>query len=117
MTEFSASGYDDLRAYVRNNWNWIAIVNSGGTEQARLDINNSTNVTILSDETGNPLSVEIEITGSELSGSLPQTLSSTEAFKSSSATTVMSSDTFTDATMEASNDTLTITHDYELPQI
>lgn len=117
MAEFTSDGYDDLRSYVRNNWNWIALKNSSGTEQARLDINSSGNVTIISDETGNPLSVEIEITGSELSGSLPQTLTEGEVYKTQSATTVMSEDTYTDATLEASNDTLVLTHDYELPQI
>lgn len=117
MAEFEPEGYDDLRSYVRNNWNWIALVNSSGTEQIRLDINSSADVTIISDETSNPLTVEIEITGSQLSGSLPQTLSEGEVYKTSGATTVMAQDTYTDATLEASNDTIIVTHDYELPQV
>jgi hypothetical protein len=117
-SQFDAAGFDDLRAYIKNNWNWIADIDSGGGEQLRWDILNNSNVTITSDATGNPLTAELTITGQDLKdagATLPVTLSSTEVYKSSSATTRMAADTMSDATFDVAEDELTITHDYNLP--
>jgi len=112
---FSSAGHTDIRTYLKNNWNWIAVLDDGGAEQLRWNILNNANVTITSDETNNPLTVELEVTGADVSGTLPVTLSSTGAYKGSGTTTSMGSDTMTDATLEADGDTVTITHDYQHP--
>ena len=117
---FSSSGYEDLRGYVKNNWNYIAVLDKTGTEQLRWDILNNGNVTITSDETGNPLTVELEITGQDIQdagGSIPVTLTETQAYQGSATSTPMGSDTMTDGSLEASGDTVTVTHNYELPEI
>lgn len=117
---FSAAGYDDLRAYVQNNWNHIAVLDDTGAEVLRWDVPSNADASWASDATGNPLTAELVITGQTLIDAgytLPLTLASTEAYKSDSATTAMGADTMTNATMETESDTLTITHDYELPQL
>jgi len=115
---FSTDGYADLRSYVQSNWNWIAVLDDGGTEHLRWDVDANSNASWTSGPSGNPLTAELEVTGQDIvdaGGSLPVTLASTEAYQSASATTAMGSDTMTDATLEATGDTVTITHDYELP--
>ena len=115
---FSSSGYTDLRGYVKNNWNYIAVLDDTGTEQLRWDVLNNSNVTITSDATSNPLTAELSVTGQDIQdagGSLPVTLAETQAYQGSATSTSMGSDTMTDATLEKSGDTVTITHNYELP--
>lgn len=116
---FSADGYADLRSYVQSNWNWIAVLDDSGSEVLRWDISSNANAQWTSGPSGNPLTAELTITGQTLvdaGSTLPVTLASTEAYQSSSATAPMGSDSMTNATLEADNDTLTITHHYELPQ-
>ena len=112
---FSNAGHQDIRTYLKNNWNWIAVVADNGSEQLRWDTLNNGNVTIISDETNNPVTVELEITGADVSGNLPVTLTKTEAYKGSGTSSSMGSDTMTNATLEANGDTVTITHNYEHP--
>lgn len=119
-TEFDASGYDDLRSYVFNQWNWIGIVDDTGTEQLRWDIQSNSNVTITSDASTNPATVEITVTGQDIldaGGSLPVTLTRTDLFKDSTTSTRRGHDTMSNATLDVSDDQVTITHDYELPSV
>lgn len=120
MTEFDAYGYEDLRQYLQNNWNYIAVLDSGGTEHLRWDVAANSNASFTSGPTNNPLTAELTITGSDLQNAgatLPVTLDTTETYKSSGASSRTSHDPFTDATLEASGDQVVITHDYEMPQI
>lgn len=120
MAEFNANGYEDLRNYLQTNWNHIAVVDDAGTEQLRWDVDANANTSFTSGPGTNPLTAELVITGQDIidaGGSLPVTLSSTEAYKSGSATTIMASDTMTNATLEQDSDQVTITHDYQMPQI
>lgn len=120
MTEFNSAGYEDLRTYLQNNWQFIAVLDDSGTEQLRWEIGVNTNTTWASGPNTNPLTAELTITGQDLidaGATLPVTLASTEAYKSGTATTVMGSDPITDATVEASGDEVTISHDYEMPTI
>ena len=115
---FSTDGYADLRSYVQSNWNWIAVLDSGGTEHLRWDVDANSNASWTSGPSGNPLTAELVVTGQDLvdaGATLPVTLASTKAYQSSSATTAMGSDSMTDATLEADNDEVTITHDYAIP--
>ena len=117
-TQFNANGYADIRTYLQSNWNHIAIRDSGGTEQLRWEVDANPNTSWTSAPSGNPLTAELEVTGQDIvdaGGSLPVTLASTEAYQSASATTAMGSDTMTDATLEATGDTVTVTHEYEVP--
>lgn len=118
-TEFNTAGYEDLRIYMRDNWNWIAILDDADNEWLRWDINSNANITITSDPTGNPLTVEITVTGVDLTdagASYPVTINETEVYKGSGTSTIMGTDTHTDATFNADGDEVTLTHNYRAPQ-
>jgi len=114
------NGYRDIRTYMKNNWNWIGLVDDNGTVQRRYDILNSSSVTIINSETSNPLTVEIEVTGSDIEnigGSLPVTLQSTKFFKTNNSTTSMGSDSIADVELATSGDTVVVTAEYQSPII
>lgn len=119
-TQFDAAGFEDLRQYVQNNWDHIALLDTGGTEHLRIDVPNDSRASFSSDYTSNPVTATITITGQDLidaGATLPVTLDTTETYKTDAATSRTSHDTHTDATLEASSDEVTITHDYEQPPI
>ncbi len=117
-TPIEAAGYDDLRAYIQNNWPFVAILDDTGTEWLRWDVAANANAQWTSGPSTNPLTAELTVTGSDLQNAgatLPITLNRTEAYKTSSATTRMGTDTHTDATVQVSGDEVVITHRFRLP--
>jgi len=118
-TQADSYGFEDLRQYVQNNWAFIAVVDSTGSEVLRWDANNNANVTWTSGPASNPLTAELVVTGQDLidaGASLPVTLVRTDAFKSDAASARVAHDSYTDATFEEEADELTITHNYQIPQ-
>jgi hypothetical protein len=118
MPAFESDGYADLRNYIQNNWTHISLVNDGGSESIRLEVGVDTNTSWSSDATSNPLEATLTITGSDIQnagGSLPVTLTKSRSHKDSTTSTVLAEDTYTNATLEAANDELTVTHTIELP--
>jgi hypothetical protein len=112
-----SAGYTDLRSYVESNWTTIALLDTNNSEITRIDLQNDSRVTLVSDSATNPLEYQIKITGSDSDISLPVTIDTTEVYKSSSATTRMGADTYADATLQESGDELTLTHQVALPQV
>ena len=127
MVEYNADGYDDLRQYIYDNYNWLAILNDSGTELLRWDLLSNSNVTVDSDATSNPIQYSITITGQDIvdaGGSLPQTLASQEIHKTAGSSTPFGSDVLRDstgtersATLEATSDEVTVVFEQQAPQI
>lgn len=118
-TQFSVEGFDDLRVYMRDNWNWIALVDDGGIEHLRWDVLNHDQVTMTDGPLSNPLTVELTVYGSDLvdaGSNLPVTLAKTEAYKTSGSTTPMGEDTYSTGTFESEKDRMIITHNYRMPR-
>lgn len=116
---FDSAGNTDLREYIQANWTHVAVVDDTGTEQVRYNVTADSQTEWSSGSGTNPLTATITVTGSDIQnagGTLPVTLTRTESYKSASATTRMAGDPYTDATLEAPNDELTITHNIEVPQ-
>lgn len=118
-TAHTADGDQDIREYLRNNWTFLALVDDQGNEEVRIDIDNDSRATVTSGPASNPLTYEVTVSGSDADISTGVTLSESELYKGSSATTVMSEDTFNegDATIGTTSDELTVTHDIEQPTI
>jgi len=116
-SSFDAAGNEDLRAYIQNNWTYVALVDDGGSEVTRIDIVNDSRASWSSGSGSNPLTATITIQGSDSDVPLPTTFARSESYKSSGGTTRMAGDPFTNATLEADADELTLTHDIELPTI
>ena len=124
--EYATNGYDDVRSYVYNNHNWLALVDDTGTEHIRWDLLANTNVTVTSDATSNPIEYEITVTGQDLvdaGATLPVSLQTQELYLTSSATTPLasqviedSSGTDTTATLEATTDEVLLTFTNSWPQ-
>jgi hypothetical protein len=119
MVDYDLHGYDQIRNYIQSNWNWLAILNDSGTELLRWDLTANANVTVVSDETSDPLEYTITVTGQDIVDagySLPQTLSNLELYETSGASTRVGGDTLRDsegnattATMEATSDAIEVT--------
>lgn len=118
MPAFETAGYTDLRNYIQNNWTFISLVDDGGSESIRLEVGVDTNTSWSSDSSSNPLEASLTITGSDIQnagGTLPVTLTKSQSHKDGTTSTVLAEDTYTNATLEASNDELTVTHTIEIP--
>lgn len=118
-TEIESHGYEDLRSYVLNNWNFIAVVDDVGNEVLRWQVPDNNNTQILSSSGTNPATVELVVTGQDIQdagNTLPVTVAQTEAFSSQAATTRFGYDTFSNITVQVPNDEIIILHDYSLPQ-
>lgn len=117
-TAIESHGYEDLRSYVLNNWDFIAVVDDVGNEVLRWQVPDNTNTQILSSSGTNPVTIELTITGQDLQdagNTLPVTLSQTEAFSSSTASTRFGYDSFSNVDVQVPNDEVVITHRYKLP--
>ena len=117
-TQFDADGFADIRTYLQNNWTHVAVVDDTDTEQLRWDIAANSNTSWSSGPSSNPLEATLTVTGQDIQdagGTLPVTLSSTESYKSSSATERMAADSYTNATLEALADEVVITHQLSTP--
>lgn len=117
-TQFDIFGFQDLRTYMQNNWNFVAVVDSNGNEIIRRDVDGDAGADWDSDPQSNPLTAVLTITGQDIEDAghtLPVTLSMSETYKSDSATQRTTHDSFTDVTIDATNDEVQITHNYRAP--
>ena len=116
MSQFDNAGFDDLRNYIENNWNWLSLRDSSGSEVTRIDVNSDGRVS-WSGSNSNPMTLSGTFTGGD--GDIAQATTYTEArlYKTSGSSTSMASESFTDATIEASVDELTISIDVEIPNL
>ena len=116
MSDFDSAGHEDIRTYIQNNWPFVALVDDSGTEVTRIDVNNDSRASWSSGPTSNPLEITITITGGDSDmPALPVTFAWSESYKTSGSSTRMAPDPFTNATLEAPADELTLTHQIEHP--
>ena len=116
MAEITADGYQDLRDYIEANWDWISLRDDTDAEVLRLDPSDS-RVTWTHASGDQTLVLEIVVQGSDSEISLPQTFAGSEIHKTSGSTTPFSDETYTQFTMESTNDQLTVEHEIEVPQV
>lgn len=124
--EYDTNGYDDVRSYVYNNHNWLALVDDAGTEQLRWDLLANANVTVTSDAASNPITYDVTVTGQDLvdaGATLPVSLQTQELYLSDTASTPLasqaiedSSGTDTVATFDSTSDEMTLTFTNSWPQ-
>lgn len=118
VTQFESHGFDDLRLYVENNWDFIALVDDQGNELLRWQVPDNANTTWDSTSSSNPLRAKLTVTGQDIQdagNTLPVTVDLTESYKSASATTRTTYDPFTNISIEVPNDKVVITHEFRLP--
>jgi len=115
----NTAGYEDLRNYVQNNWQYVALIDDSGTEITRINIPNDSRASWASGSGNNPLKVEIVVEGGDSDVDVQSngaiTFLKVASYKVSGGGSNLGDETFTNATLEASQDELTITHTIEIP--
>jgi len=118
-TPHTDAGDEDIRAYIEENWTYVALVDDEGEEVTRLDIEEDSRAEFVSDAADNPLTIEVSVEGSDDDIPVPTTFERSELFKVDTDGDELSGDDFAEGTAEiaSENDTLQVTHDIEQPVI
>jgi hypothetical protein len=124
MSDFNSAGYDDLRQYVTSasGWSHIALVDDSGNEETRIDIANDSRAS-WGDASTNPVTLTVDISGGDSDISTPVELSKSELHTGSGTTTPAHGDQLTDSNGDTANaivganDSLTVEHTVELPNV
>lgn len=103
----TTAGADDIRTYIKNNWSDIALLNNNGNVLLQVDWSADGRFSITDGDSANPLAVSGTVEGGDSEFSLPVTISEAQ-LRTSGGTTGLASEVFTDATLQASVDTLDI---------
>jgi len=117
MTEADDATYQDFRQYIIDNYTFARLVDDTGSEVTVLDIPNDSRISWQNGNTSNPITLSLTVDGGDADISLPSTVARIELYATSSTSTRRFSDPVTNATLEASGDTLTLTTDVEVPII
>ena len=118
-TPHTAAGDQDIREYIAANWTHIALVDDAGAEETRIDIAADERASFVSGAGDNPLTIEVEVQGSDADISVPTTLVRSELFKVEAGGDELSGDDFDEGSAEITDeaDTLRVTHNIEQPVI
>jgi len=114
--ELPSAGYQDIRDYVEDNWIYISLEDDTGSEIFRISTADS-RVSWIHTAESQELQLQVNITGSDSEFTLPQKFSSSALYKVSSGGNILSEEGFTTTTLETTADTLTITHNVQIPQL
>lgn len=114
---YTSDGNTDIRTYIQNNWNWLALLDTNNNELTRIEVGvdnprsgTGRGATWSSGSSANPLEISMTVQGGDSDmPALPLTIKEAELYKGSSATAVMTEDTSTDATLEDTQDKVDIT--------
>lgn len=119
MAQFTTPGYDDIRAYVRANWTYIELRDTAGTAIVRLPLSDARVDFVESAAGTNPLMLRVVITGSDADIPVPVTVRSSAIYKVASGGSALSVETLVegDGIISADADTITVTHNLEVPEI
>lgn len=118
MSDFNAAGYTDLREYLASasGWDYFEVRDDTGSQVTRFSISGDSRAT-WTENSANPLTLEVTLSGSD--GDIPTgTTLSSGALYDGSAGSEMHSGAFAegDATIGTSSDEVIVTYTVELPQ-
>lgn len=114
-TEIPSAGYTDLRDYVRNNWDYIELVDDTGSQVLRVSVSGDSRASWT--DNGQTQLAEITVTGGDSDITTPVTIAESALFDVASGGSAYSTDTFTNATLDQSGDELTVQHEVQIPQV
>lgn len=117
-TEITTAGYQSIRDFIQANWKYIELRDGVGSPIIRIGIGDA-RVTWTHLANAQTLKLQIVVKGSdsELSALLPKTFASSAIYAVSTAGTTFAVESFSNFTMEASGDELTVIHQLEIPQV
>ena len=126
--EITESGYESFRQLVKSadaapsQWDYIELVDDTDTAVTRVSITGDSRASwseLDKDTSGSDETMEatITVTGGDADISTPVTIVESRLFDTSSGGNAKSVDTFTQATLDADSDELTVEHQAEVPQV
>ena len=113
-TELPNAGYEDLREYVRDNWDYIELQDDVDDQVTRIDVDTDDRASWATD--GDIRRVTVTVSGSDADVTTPVTITSSHLFKADSGGNSLSNDSFSGATLEEDGDELTVEHEVQVPQ-
>lgn len=114
MAEISTHAYDDIRNYVKSNWQYIELQNDVGTPIIRLSPSDSRVTSIID---GNKVKITIVLKGSDSDISEPITFSKSVIYKVASGGNPFSTETYAPFTIVGADDEITVNHSIQIPVI
>lgn len=128
VTELTNAGYESIRDLVNSSrsspsqWDFIALIDDGDSEVTRVSITGDSRAQWIvedrdTDSTNETMVVEFTVTGSDSDISTPVTLAESRIYDTSSGGNSLSEDTFSNITLSADEDEMTLVHAVEIPQV
>lgn len=116
MAEITSAGYQDIRDHVEATWTYHELRDGVAAAIVRLPLSDP-RVTWTHTVNAQTLELTTIITGSDVDITLPKTFAASALYKVASAGNALSVESFTQFTIEATNDQLTIKHRVEIPRV
>jgi hypothetical protein len=116
MAEITGAGYQDIRDHIENTWVYHELRDGAEAAIVRLQVTDP-RVSWTHEAEAQTLELTTIITGSDVDINLPQTFASSALYKVATDGSALSVESFTQFTIEATNDQLTIKHRVEVPRI
>lgn len=128
MTELPTAGYVSIRDLIKSSatapsqWDYIALVDDGGSEELRVSITGDSRAGWSekdkdADTENETMVATIEVSGSDADITQPVTIVESRLYDVSSGGSPLSTDTFTGATIDEDSDDLKVEHEVEVPQV
>jgi hypothetical protein len=112
---FTAAGYERFREFALANFTWLALVDDQGNEIIRIDVTSDSRMENTPGSASNPITYTLTVEGYDSDINNPVTIAETKLYEMETSTQPVGSDTMADATIETLGDTVTISHDQEIP--
>ncbi len=117
MAEILAAGYENLRQHILDTWIWIELRDDLGDPVVRLDVSDSRVAWTSTDPTTNPLELVITVEGADADIPVPTTFRYSAIYNVGVSGSAFSVEEFTQFTISANEDQLTVRHRIQVPQI
>lgn len=116
MAEVTTAAYEDIRAYIEANWDFLEPYDDGDSAITRVDTSDD-RITWVHADGAQTLQLEGVFSGDDSDITLPVTFAGSRVFDVDSGGSAYSDETYTNFTMEATDDEITITHEIEVPEV
>jgi len=117
MADITSAGYDDIRAYIKNNWKIIKLYDSGNNEKISLEIGVDNRIGVSWTAGSSKIIYTLLLKGSDsdISPLLPLTLAGIGIFKNG-VNSALVYEIFAPQTISSTNDVLYLTLELQIPK-
>ncbi|BDH63317.1 hypothetical protein MTP04_34470 [Lysinibacillus sp. PLM2] len=116
MAEIKQEGYQTIRDFIQENWQYIELKDDTGVAVLRLSPSDA-RVSWTHTADSQSLELQVIVTGADVDITLPQTFASSSIYDVAVGGSAYSEEPFTPFTMEGTGDQLTVKHQIQVPVI